>query len=319
MTDSSNPLTAPDCDLRDFPFMPMDIVRLFGSRFHAISSDGEWRAGVTLWLKSFHQVPAASLPDDDIELCRLAELGRDVKEWKRLRANALHGWVLCADGRWYHPVVAEKANEAWNRKQAQRARSAKGNAARWGDRNPRRDEHETRDGVQEERGMGDRAGLEASPKESLKDSKKESNKDSMKESLKDSPKDPKGQGQGEGQGEYSVTTDVVTAGDAGKSAAAMTKDELWKAGKSLLSDAGMPASQCGSFVGKLVKDYGDAIVVDAVRSTVVARPADPAEYLKAVCMRAKGDRKTPNRQEAIEQRNSSVADQWTQGAPHETV
>ena len=117
----------------------------------------------------------------------------------------------------------------------------------------------------------------------------------------------------------SVTTDVVTAGDAGKSAAAMTKDELWKAGKSLLSDAGMPASQCGSFVGKLVKDYGDAIVVDAVRSTVVARPADPAEYLKAVCMRARGERKTPNRQEAIEQRNSSVADQWTQGATHETV
>lgn len=117
----------------------------------------------------------------------------------------------------------------------------------------------------------------------------------------------------------SVTTDVVTAGDAGKSAALMTKDELWKAGKSLLSDAGMPASQCGSFVGKLVKDYGDAIVVDAVRSTVLARPADPAEYLKAVCMRAKGDRKTPNRQEAIEQRNSSVADQWTKGAAHEAV
>jgi hypothetical protein len=70
----------------------------------------------------------------------------------------------------------------------------------------------------------------------------------------------------------------------------MTKDELWRAGKSLLSQAGMPSAQCGSFVGKLVKDYGDRIVVDAVRAAVLARPADPAEYLKAACMRAAGQR-----------------------------
>ena len=33
-----------------------------------------------------------------------------------------------------------------------------------------------------------------------------------------------------------------------------TKDEIWKAGKSRLSEQGMPEKQCGSFVGKLVKD-----------------------------------------------------------------
>lgn len=52
----------------------------------------------------------------------------------------------------------------------------------------------------------------------------------------------------------------------------------------------MPKAQCGTFVGKLVSDYGEAIVVDAVRVTVVARPADAAEYLKATCMRAAGQR-----------------------------
>lgn len=72
----------------------------------------------------------------------------------------------------------------------------------------------------------------------------------------------------------------------------MTKDELWSVGKSLLTQAGMPAKQCGSFVGKLVKDYSNEIVVDAVRAAVVARPADPAEYLKAACMRASGQRPT---------------------------
>jgi len=116
MSDLPDPLVPAEVDLRDFAFMPLDIVRLFGSRFHAIASDAQWRAGVTLWCKSFHQVPAASLPDDDIELCRLAELGRDVKAWRKLRDVALHGWVKCSDGRLYHPVVAEKALEAWEAK-----------------------------------------------------------------------------------------------------------------------------------------------------------------------------------------------------------
>jgi hypothetical protein len=95
----------------------------------------------------------------------------------------------------------------------------------------------------------------------------------------------------------------------------MTRDELWSAGKSLLTQAGIPAKQCGSFVGKLVKDYGDAVVVEAVRAAVVARPADPAEYLKATCMRAIGQRQPPNKQEALEQRNRQIADEWAaQGA-----
>lgn len=111
-----------------------------------------------------------------------------------------------------------------------------------------------------------------------------------------------------------------TGGDAAKPAADMTRDELWTAGKSLLEQAGLPAKQCGSFIGKLVKDYGDRIVVDAVRAAVVARPADPVEYLKATCMRSVGQRSPVNKQEALEQRNRSVADAWAnEGADHATV
>lgn len=94
-------------------------------------------------------------------------------------------------------------------------------------------------------------------------------------------------------------------------ASEMTKDELWTAAKSLLCEA-IPAKQCGSFVGKLIKDYGDAVVIAAVRAAVVARPADPVQYLKAVCMRSVGQRSPPNRQEAIEARNRSVAIDWLQ-------
>ncbi|WP_062116717.1 DUF1376 domain-containing protein [Collimonas pratensis] len=126
MSELPTPLSPEDCDLRDFPFLPLDIARLFNSEFHARSNDTEWRAGVTLWLKSFHQVPAGSIPDDDVQLARLAELGRDTKTWKKVKGVALHGWIKCNDGRLYHPVVAEKAAEALAGKKTQRGRTAKG-------------------------------------------------------------------------------------------------------------------------------------------------------------------------------------------------
>src|SRR5215207_6386344 len=124
-------LTSSDCDLRDFAFMPLDIVRLFGSEFHAMANDGEWRAGVTLWLKSYQQVSAGSLPNDDIALARLAEFGRDLRSWKKVKTGAMRGWRLCSDGRLYHPVVAEKVKEAWRRKFAMRERGRLGNEKRW--------------------------------------------------------------------------------------------------------------------------------------------------------------------------------------------
>jgi Protein of unknown function (DUF1376) len=128
----SEPLVAAKVDLRDFPYMPVEVERLFASEFHAQANDSEWRAGVTLWLKSFHQVPAASLPDDDVALARLAELGRDVRAWRRIKKKALRGWVRCGDGRLYHHVVAEKVLEAWIEKLSQRKSGGLGNAKRWG-------------------------------------------------------------------------------------------------------------------------------------------------------------------------------------------
>ena len=187
MSDLPDPLVPAEVDLRDFAFMPLDIVRLFGSRFHAIASDAQWRAGVTLWCKSFHQVPAASLPDDDIELCRLAELGRDVKAWRKLRDVALHGWVKCSDGRLYHNVVAEKANEAWARKLSQRERSRRGNAARWGALDHRGDELARGEGSRKERKDRPSDVPQGSPRDPSRIPQGSRN-------------DPKGQGQGQGQG-----------------------------------------------------------------------------------------------------------------------
>ena len=128
----SGPLVPSDCDLRDFPFTPLFRARLFGSSFHARANDAEWRAGVTLWLKSWDQVPAGSLPDDDIDLCRLAELGRDLKAWRKVKEGAMRGWVLCDDGRLYHPVVAEGVLEAWDRRSSASRKGKAGAEKRWG-------------------------------------------------------------------------------------------------------------------------------------------------------------------------------------------
>lgn len=120
MNNLPNPLTPADCDLRDFPFMPLDVVRLRDSDIAALSTADEFRAAVLLWCAAWHQVPAASLPDDDRVLAQLAGYGRVVTEWKKVREGALRGWVNCSDGRLYHPVVAEKARDAWAAKHEQR-------------------------------------------------------------------------------------------------------------------------------------------------------------------------------------------------------
>jgi hypothetical protein len=126
------PPVPPDVDLRDFAFTPIFRARLFGSSFHARADDSAWRAGVTLWLKSWDQVPAGSLPDDDIDLCRLAELGRDLRAWRKLKSGALHGWFKCNDGRLYHWVVAEGVLEAWQRRRTASSKGKAGASKRWG-------------------------------------------------------------------------------------------------------------------------------------------------------------------------------------------
>lgn len=110
------PLTPKNCDLRDFEFMSLDVRRLLRSDtwLEAASDPRLGHASMTLWAECWHQVPAGSLPDNDRVLARLAMC--DPAEWERIRDRALSGWIKCDDGRLYHPVVAEKAVQAFERK-----------------------------------------------------------------------------------------------------------------------------------------------------------------------------------------------------------
>jgi hypothetical protein len=106
--------------------MPLDVLRLRDSDLSALSTGEEFKAAVLLWCVSWHQVPAGSIPNDERWLAKHSGAGRD---WKKVRTEAMRGWIACSDGRLYHPVVAEKAREAWHKKQEQRIKTIKARIA----------------------------------------------------------------------------------------------------------------------------------------------------------------------------------------------
>jgi hypothetical protein len=111
------PLTPADCNLRGYRWMPLDVGRVIDSDLFGISTGDEFKVAFRLWAKSWSQVPAASLPDDDRLLAHLAGLSENMAKWKRVRAVALRGWIKCSDDRLYHPVIAEKALEAMGKRE----------------------------------------------------------------------------------------------------------------------------------------------------------------------------------------------------------
>nr|WP_314431421.1 DUF1376 domain-containing protein [uncultured Brevundimonas sp.] len=117
------PLTPADCDLQDFPFMPLHVARLRDSDLAAEEHPEACWYAVMLWSAAWHQLPAGSLPDNETVLARLCGLGRDLKTFRKHRAGAMRGFITCDDGRLYHPVIAEQAIAAWEGKKQQRWRS----------------------------------------------------------------------------------------------------------------------------------------------------------------------------------------------------
>jgi len=122
------PPVPPDTDVRRFPAMMLEIERLQDSALIDTTTGDEFKAAVLLWCKAWRQVPAGSLPNDDRQLSRWSGYG---ERWGEIRTGALHGFVLCDDGRFYHPVICEKALEAlaWSAERSTRARAAA--AKRW--------------------------------------------------------------------------------------------------------------------------------------------------------------------------------------------
>lgn len=126
MRDLPAPPVPADLDLRDFPFMPLDVLRLRDSDLATLATGDEFKAAVLLWCAAWHQVPAGSVPNDERWLARHSGAGA---AWKRVREEALRGFEEHSDGRLYHNVVVEKALNSWQRKGEQKVRTLKARVA----------------------------------------------------------------------------------------------------------------------------------------------------------------------------------------------
>ncbi|QNK68450.1 DUF1376 domain-containing protein [Variovorax sp. PAMC26660] len=332
MSEAPAPLTPEDCDLQDFPFMPLDVARLRDSDLASDESPEACWAAVLLWAASWHQVPAASMPSNDNWIAKqagYAQRGKISEDWAGVREGAMRHWLLCSDGRLYHPVVAEKARDAWAAKLAQRWRTECGRIKKHNDRHPGANVPRPtfEQWIASGRPVGQPLYVPNDPAPRPEGHGARPAGDTPAGASGHPPRVPgetasKGQGEGEGQGDLNS----VPKGTGGKPLAPpplpakvktpeeMAKSELWRAAVSVLENGGCPVSQCRTFMGKLVVDYTFPVVQQAVAAAVTAQPADAREYLKATCQRLKGERPSANRQEALEQRGQQVVDDWAEGA-----
>lgn len=102
--------------------------------------------------------------------------------------------------------------------------------------------------------------------------------------------------------------DTVPSGTGAIAPRDPVKDEIWKTGKQLLvENSGLTTEKAGVMLGKLIKDHGQVVILDAVRHCMRESIADPLTYLLAM-KRAEG------KQADLERRNDEAARQWLEGS-----
>jgi uncharacterized protein YdaU (DUF1376 family) len=84
------------------------------------------------------------------------------------------------------------------------------------------------------------------------------------------------------------------------------KDEIWKTGRALLAE--MDKDRAGSFLGKLCKDYGQVLVLQAIRDCALAKPVKASEWLVARCQERRAS--AGNKQVQLEERNRKATAGW---------
>lgn len=311
---SISPLTPADCDLTDFAFMPLDVARLRDSELASNETPEACWAAVLLWAAAWHQVPAASIPNDDKWIAKAAGYalrGKIDKAWHSVRAGAMRGWVECSDGRLYHPVVAEKAREAWTAKLKQR----------WGTECARIKKH------------NDRHEGANVPKPTFEDWMAAGCPVGQPLFVpRDSGHIAEGQGgeivskrQGEGQGQRQGDIGSAPTGAGGpppeppppppapraRTAADEADAKLWRDLKTLFVErhGARDFKEAGVLLGKLASKYGSDTFKAAGREllAVVPAPGEPHTYLVSLCETAAGKRPGLNKQAALEDSNQAAA------------
>lgn len=102
-------LVPADLDVRSIPGFILDVEKMENSEILAMSTGDQFKAAFRLWCKAWKQVPAGSLPNNELVLASWSGAG---PRWPKVRDMALHGFIACSDGRLYHPVLCADATRA---------------------------------------------------------------------------------------------------------------------------------------------------------------------------------------------------------------
>ncbi len=100
------PLVPADTDLRRYLWFPLPVAEITRGAWWLNATPSAKGVMLTLMCEAWHQIPAASLPSDRRSLTRL---GHVPSKTGRVMAEIMSEWVMCSDGRLYHPMLAESA------------------------------------------------------------------------------------------------------------------------------------------------------------------------------------------------------------------
>jgi hypothetical protein len=121
----SPPLVPVECNMGGNEWFPLHFRRLRKSKWWRRASDLARSRNVMLWGEAYQSTPAGSLADDDDELAEAAGFGMDVEAFLAAKAEIMAPWMLCTDGRWYHPTLCEVVIEAWEKASEKRQKEAR--------------------------------------------------------------------------------------------------------------------------------------------------------------------------------------------------
>lgn len=293
----TRPLTPPDADLQDYAFMPLHVARLRDSDLAAEEHPEACWYAVLLWAASWHQLPAGSLPNNDAVLTKLIGLGRDVKTFRKHKAGALRGFVLCDDGRLYHPVVAEQVLAGWRGKLEQRWRTECARIKKANQRNGSNLPLPTFEEFHARLPEGSRLpnvheDIEACPQGQEGASPGTGEACPQGNSIQERET-------GTGTGRGTVSSDPDGSGGEPPDLLAdlrglPDKERAWKLGLKVLMDrGGHNRTSAGKIVGKWARDHGPERVWDACEAAWDAKTLDPVSYVEATLKRLAEDANDP--------------------------
>ncbi|WP_052405916.1 hypothetical protein [Paraburkholderia heleia] len=282
-------------NLPDPPYLPdtrakgwrfeLDLQRIEQSDTWALATPDLRPWLLMLWAVAWQQTPCGTLPTEDRLIA--PRLGMPLQAFTDAKEVLLRGWWQANDGRLYHPTIAERVVEMCNHKDTERIRQRAYRARIKAER----EAHEAAAGAKTSAGQTKTSTEQTETSDVVTRDKRVSN-----------TVVPREYDTGTGTGNT-----VPNGTDAGASPDLFgreddsqqsdekiptTKEQIWIGGKSLLANSGLDKKQAGTFLGKLIADYDEPSVLEAVQAGVSEQPADPRSYLKATCQRIAGERKS---------------------------